>query len=108
MHFIVTDTKKKINGVYAHIGKLIKGNISNGDVLNLKIDIDHRKKITANHSATHLLHETLRRVLGGHVTQKGSQVSSEKLRFDFSHQKSLTIEELQEVESKINQLILED
>ena len=108
VHFIVTDTKKKINGVYAHIGKLIKGNISNGDVLNLKIDIDHRKKITANHSATHLLHETLRRVLGGHVTQKGSQVSSEKLRFDFSHQKSLTIEELQEVESKINQLILED
>ena len=108
VHFIVTDTKKKINGVYAHIGKLIKGNVSKGDVLNLKIDIDHRKKITANHSATHLLHETLRRVLGGHVTQKGSQVSSEKLRFDFSHQKSLTIEELQEVESKINQLILED
>ena len=106
--FIVTDTKKKINGVYAHFGKLIKGNIFNGDVLNLKIDTDNRKKIMANHSATHLLHETLRRVLGPHVTQKGSQVSSQKLRFDFSHPKALTKEELQNVELKINQLILED
>ena len=108
VNFIVTDTKKKINGVYAHFGKLIKGNIFNGDVLNLKIDTDNRKKIMANHSATHLLHETLRRVLGPHVTQKGSQVSSQKLRFDFSHPKALTKEELQNVELKINQLILED
>ena len=108
VNFIVTDTKKKINGVYAHFGKLIKGNIFNGDVLNLKIDTDNRKKIMANHSATHLLHEALRRVLGPHVTQKGSQVSSQKLRFDFSHSKALTKEELQNVELKINQLILED
>ena len=108
VNFIVTDTKKKINGVYAHFGKLIKGNIFNGDVLNLKIDTDNRKKIMANHSATHLLHEALRRVLGPHVTQKGSQVSSQKLRFDFSHPKALTKEELQNVELKINQLILED
>ena len=107
-NFIVTDTKKKINGIYAHFGKLIKGNIFNGDVLNLKIDTDNRKKIMANHSATHLLHEALRRVLGPHVTQKGSQVSSQKLRFDFSHPKALTKEELQNVELKINQLILED
>ena len=76
--------------------------------MNLKIDTDNRKKIMANHSATHLLHETLRRVLGPHVTQKGSQVSSQKLRFDFSHPKTLTKEELQNVELKINQLILED
>ncbi len=108
VNFIVTDTKKKINGVYAHFGKLIKGNIFNGDVLNLKIDTDNRKKIMANHSATHLLHEALRRVLGPHVTQKGSQVSSQKLRFDFSHPNALTKEELQNVELKINQLILED
>ena len=108
VNFIVTDTKKKINGVYAHFGKLIKGNIFNGDVLKLKIDTDNRKKIMANHSATHLLHEALRRVLGPHVTQKGSQVSSQKLRFDFSHPKALTKEELQNVELKINQLILED
>ena len=108
VNFIVTDTKKKINGIYAHFGKLIKGNIFNGDVLNLKIDTDNRKKIMANHSATHLLHEALRRVLGPHVTQKGSQVSSQKLRFDFSHPKALTKEELQNVELKINQLILED
>ena len=108
VNFIVTDTKKKINGVYAHFGKLIKGNIFNGDVLNLKIDTDNRKKIMANHSATHLLHEALRRVLGPHVTQKGSQVSSQKLRFDFSHPKALTKEELENVELKINQLILKD
>ena len=76
--------------------------------MNLKIDTDNRKKIMANHSATHLLHEALRRVLGPHVTQKGSQVSSQKLRFDFSHPKALTKEELQNVELKINQLILED
>ena len=103
--FKVKDTKKKLNNFHAHYGKLEKGSLSNGDLLKLKIDNDHRKKITSNHSATHLLHETLRRVLGEHVTQKGSQVSSEKLRFDFSHQKSLESDEIIEIEKVINNLI---
>ena len=103
--FRVKDTKKKLNNFHAHYGKLEKGSLSNGDLLKLKIDSDHRKSVTSNHSATHLLHETLRRVLGEHVTQKGSQVSSEKLRFDFSHQKSLENNEIIEIEKVINNLI---
>jgi len=105
VEFEVTNTKKKINNFHAHIGKLTKGNISIEDLLSLKIDIDYRKKIMANHSATHLLHESLRRVLGDHITQKGSKVSAEKLRFDFSHQKALEDKEIIEVESVINQMI---
>ena len=103
--FKVKDTKKKLNNFHAHYGKLEKGSLSDGDLLKLKIDNDHRKSVTSNHSATHLLHETLRRVLGEHVTQKGSQVSSEKLRFDFSHQKSLESDEIIEIEKVINNLI---
>jgi len=103
--FDVTDTKKKLDNFHAHYGILKKGSLSNGDLLNLKINNDYRKKVTSNHSATHLLHEALRRVLGEHVTQKGSQVSSEKLRFDFSHQKSLESEEILEIENVINNLI---
>ena len=102
------DTQKKINSIHAHEGELINGSISVGDILNLKVDIDFHKKVMANHSATHLLHETLRRVLGDHVTQKGSQVSSEKLRFDFSHSKALSKEELYEVEVNINKIIIKN
>ena len=105
VEFEVTDTKKKINNFHGHIGKLIKGSVSVEDLLSLKIDINYRKKIMANHSATHLLHEALRRVLGNHVTQKGSKVSAEKLRFDFSHQKALENKEIVKVESTINQMI---
>jgi alanyl-tRNA synthetase len=108
VNFKVTDTQKKINSIHAHEGELINGSISVGDILNLKVDIDFHKKVMANHSATHLLHETLRRVLGDHVTQKGSQVSSEKLRFDFSHSKALSKEELYEVEVNINKLIMKN
>ena len=108
VNFKVTDTQKKINSIHAHEGELINGSISVGDILNLKVDIDFHKKVMANHSATHLLHETLRRVLGDHVTQKGSQVSSEKLRFDFSHSKALSKEELYEVEVNINKIIIKN
>jgi len=108
INFKVIDTKKKINSIHAHEGELINGSISVGDILNLKVDIDFHKKVMANHSATHLLHETLRRVLGDHVTQKGSQVSSEKLRFDFSHSKALSKEELYEVEVNINKIIIKN
>ena len=82
--------------------------MSVGDTVNLQIESDHRRMIMCNHSATHLLHESLRRVLGDHVTQKGSQVSAEKLRFDFSHQKSLDSDEITMIEETINNLIRDD
>ena len=106
--FRISDTQKKINNIHAHYGIVEKGSISVGDTVNLQIESDHRRMIMCNHSATHLLHEALRRVLGDHVTQKGSQVSAEKLRFDFSHQKSLDSEEIIRIEETINNLIKND
>ena len=103
--FRISDTQKKLNNIYAHYGVVEKGSISIGDKVNLKIENDHRQMVKCNHSATHLLHEALRRVLGDHVTQKGSLVSAEKLRFDFSHQKSLTSEEIEEIQQIINNQI---
>ena len=103
--FRVLDTQKKINNIYAHYGFVEKGSASEGDIVSLKVEDEHRRMIMCNHSATHLLHEALRRVLGTHVTQKGSQVSASKLRFDFSHQKSLEIKEVIKIEKIINDLI---
>ena len=103
--FRVLDTQKKINNIYAHYGVVEKGSASEGDIVSLKVEDEHRRMIMCNHSATHLLHEALRRVLGTHVTQKGSQVSASKLRFDFSHQKSLEIKEVIKIEKIINNLI---
>ena len=103
--FRVLDTQKKINNIYAHYGVVEKGSASEGDIVSLKVEDEHRRMIMCNHSATHLLHEALRRVLGTHVTQKGSQVSASKLRFDFSHQKSLEIKEVIKIEKIINDLI---
>jgi alanyl-tRNA synthetase len=103
--FNVTDTKKKINSFHAHIGILKKGQIQKNDILNLCIDQNHRNKIKLNHSSTHLLHEALRQVLGEHVTQKGSQVTSKKLRFDFSHNTPLEYDDLLKIESIINEQI---
>jgi len=106
--FRISDTQKKINNIHAHYGVVEKGSVSVGDTVNLQIENDHRRMIMCNHSATHLLHEALRRVLGDHVTQKGSQVSAEKLRFDFSHQKSLDSNEITRIEETINNLIKDD
>ena len=103
--FNVTDTKKKINSFHAHIGILKKGQIQKNDILNLCINQNHRNKIKLNHSSTHLLHEALRQVLGEHVTQKGSQVTSKKLRFDFSHNNPLEYDDLLKIESIINEQI---
>ena len=103
--FRISDTQKKLNNIYAHYGVVEEGSISVGDKVNLEIESDHRQMVTCNHSATHLLHEALRRVLGSHVTQKGSLVSAEKLRFDFSHQKSLVSEEILEIQKLINKHI---
>ena len=103
--FEVIDTKKMFGDFYIHFGKLISGEIKKGDNVNLKIDSLKRQNIRAYHSATHLLHESLRRVLGTHVTQKGSLVEPSRLRFDFSHMKPITEEEINKIESFVNSMV---
>ena len=103
--FEVTDTKKMFGDFYIHYGKLISGKIKKGDQADLKIDSVKRKNIKAYHSATHLLHESLRRTLGKHVAQKGSYVGPDRLRFDFSHNKSITDEEMIKINDCVNKII---
>ena len=103
--FEVTDTQKKLGDLHIHIGKLIKGSISKGDTLDLKINSERRSNIRAYHSATHLLHEALRRVLGKHVIQKGSFVGSDRLRFDFSHMKPVSTDEVNKIEKYVNTMV---
>ena len=103
--FEVTDTQKKLADLYIHIGKLIKGSISKGDTLDLKINSERRSNIRAYHSATHLLHEALRRVLGKHVIQKGSFVGPDRLRFDFSHMKPVSTDEVNKIEKYVNTMV---
>ncbi|PHS78284.1 MAG: alanine--tRNA ligase [Rhodospirillaceae bacterium] len=98
----ITDTQKKLSAVFVHVGKVTKGSISVGDEVSLNVNHAHRSQTRANHSATHLLHEALRQKLGDHVTQKGSMVSGERLRFDISHPISVTAEELSVVELSVN------
>jgi alanyl-tRNA synthetase len=100
--FAVDDTQKKLGDMHVHFGKLNRGSLKVGDVVDLHVDGVRRTATRANHSATHLLHEALRRVLGTHVTQKGSQVGPDKLRFDFSHPKPLSEAEMTEVERLVN------
>jgi alanyl-tRNA synthetase len=82
VHFEVTDTQKKLGKVFAHVGVVEKGPLKVGDAVELHVNGSRRTAIRANHSATHLLHEALRETLGTHVTQKGSLVDPDKLRFD--------------------------
>ena len=103
--FEVTDTQKKLGDLHIHIGKLIKGSISKGDTLDLKINSERRSNIRAYHSATHLLHEGLRRVLGKHVIQKGSFVGPDRLRFDFSHMKPVSTDEVNKIEKYVNTMV---
>ncbi len=103
--FDVTDVQKKLGDLFVHYGKVKKGSIKINENIELKIDVERRNNIRAYHSATHLLHESLRRVLGKHVTQKGSLVESERLRFDFSHMKPISPEEINKVETYINSMI---
>jgi alanyl-tRNA synthetase len=103
--FEVTDVQKKLENLFVHYGKVKKGSIKIDDNVELKIDIERRDNIKAYHSATHLLHESLRRVLGKNVMQKGSLVDSERLRFDFSHTKRISLEEINKVESYINLMV---
>jgi alanyl-tRNA synthetase len=100
----VTDTRKTA-GVYAHIAEVIKGTISVGEAASLVVDHGRRTSIRANHSATHLLHEALRRALGDHVAQRGSLNAQDRLRFDFSHTKALIPQELRTIEAEVNDFI---
>jgi alanyl-tRNA synthetase len=99
--FRVDDTQKSGNA-HLHIGEITKGSISVDDMLTAVVDTPSRQATVLNHSATHLMHAALRQVLGNHVAQKGSLVGSDKLRFDFSHNKAVTADELLEIENLVN------
>ncbi|QXT38603.1 alanine--tRNA ligase [Gymnodinialimonas ceratoperidinii] len=100
----VTDTRK-VADVFLHIGEVSEGEIKVGQGAELTVDHERRTTIRANHSATHLLHEALRRALGDHVAQRGSLNAPDRLRFDFSHGKALSLEELAQVEAEVNEYI---
>ena len=100
----ITNTRK-IADLFIHIGTVIAGSITNGQAAELQVDEIRRTRIRANHSATHLLHEALRRALGDHVAQRGSLNADDRLRFDFSHGQALTAAQLQQVQTEVNSLI---
>jgi len=102
----VTDTKKKLGDLFAHEIEVVEGTLNVGAALELKVDHAARGATRANHSATHLLHEALRMVLGDHVAQKGSLVSPERLRFDIAHPKPITAAEIAKVEDIANAIVL--
>ncbi|UJW73978.1 alanine--tRNA ligase [Rhizobium sp. SL42] len=104
----VTDTQKKGEGLFVHIATVRNGVVRAGEAVTLNVDHARRSRLRANHSATHLLHEALRDVLGTHVAQKGSLVAPERLRFDISHPKPITAEELKIVEEMANEIIVQN
>ncbi|MDC0054666.1 alanine--tRNA ligase [Candidatus Pelagibacter sp.] len=103
--FEVHDVQKQLGDLFVHYGKVTKGSIKVNDNVEMKIDINRRNDVRAYHSATHLLHESLRRVLGAHVTQKGSLVEPHRLRFDFSHMKPISNDEIKKIENFVNSMV---
>jgi alanyl-tRNA synthetase len=108
VRFKVTDTQKHLGDVFVHIGVIEEGTLKVGAALALEVDHHRRGTIRKNHSATHLLHEALRQVLGDHVAQKGSLVAPDRLRFDFSHPKPMSAEEIERVEDIANEFVLQN
>src|SRR5438128_6472228 len=108
VRFRVTDTQKKAGDLFVHVGTLEQGTLRPGMALLLEVDHARRSSIRANHSATHLLHEALRKVLGDHIAQRGSLVAPDRLRFDFVHPKPITPDELIRVEDIANDVVLEN
>ena len=103
--FEVTDVQKKLGDLFVHYGKVLSGSVKVDENVEMNIDIERRNNTRAYHSATHLLHESLRRVLGEHVTQKGSLVEPDRLRFDFSHMKPISSEEIIKIETFVNEMV---
>jgi alanyl-tRNA synthetase len=103
--FAVADTQKKAGELFVHLGRMTHGTLALGDVVELRIDETRRTQLRANHSVTHLLHQALRRRLGEHVTQKGSLVAPDRLRFDFSQPRPLSPEDIHAIEGEVNALI---
>ena len=108
VRLIVSDTQKKAGDLFVHVVKVERGSIKVSDPLLLDVDHARRSAIRQNHSATHLLHEALRQVLGDHVAQKGSLVAPDRLRFDFSHPKPMSAEEIERVEDIANDIVLQN
>jgi alanyl-tRNA synthetase len=106
--FRVTETQKRAGDLFVHVGTVEQGTLKVGTALQLEVDHARRASIRAHHSATHLLHEALRQVLGDHIAQRGSLVAPDRLRFDFVHPKPITAEELARVEDIANNVVLEN
>lgn len=105
---VIIDTKKPLGKIHAHIAKVKKGTLKVGDAVEMHVDHDRRTAIRANHSATHLLHEAMQQVLGDHVSQKGSLQDDGRTRFDISHPKAISKDEIKEIEEIVNSQIREN